>query len=86
VTTSAENNNGPKHTQNTLSNMSPSLHSDLEALFDTLSTQPPIQHCPACGFAMSHLDATFSSQQGKSWTVALPVCLKCKGLSGPSTA
>jgi hypothetical protein len=48
-----------------------------EDLFNTLSALPPLIHCPKCGFKLLHLDATFFSQNGKVWTLPLPVCPKC---------
>jgi hypothetical protein len=51
--------------------------SSMQVLFDTLSAMPPLENCPECGSIMSHLDATFLSQNGKTWNVPLRAWPKC---------
>lgn len=59
--------------------MSQNLHSALDNLFDSLTSEPPRERCSKCGSKMMHLDATFfsSGPSGKVWTVPLPVCPHC---------
>ena len=49
----------------------------MQVLFDTLSAMAPLENCPECGSIMSHLNATFLSQNGKTWNVPLRAWLKC---------
>ncbi len=59
--------------------ISQNMHSAIDNLFDTISSEPPHGRCFKCGSKMMHLDATFFSPgpSGKIWTVPLPVCPKC---------
>jgi hypothetical protein len=50
----------------------------VEELLDTLSALPPVIDCRQCGSKLLHLGATFLSEGGKVWTLALPVCPKCE--------
>jgi hypothetical protein len=49
----------------------------VEDLFNVLSAMPPLTHCRKCGSKLFHLDATFLSDSGKTWTLPLPFCSRC---------
>jgi hypothetical protein len=51
----------------------------VEEIFDTLAALPPLLRCKECGSELLHLDTTFFSEQGKAWTLPLPVCPNCDG-------
>jgi hypothetical protein len=48
-----------------------------EKVFDTLSELAPLVHCPECGSNLLHMNTTFFSERGKTWTLPLPVCPCC---------
>jgi len=48
-----------------------------EKLFNGLSSVAPLLHCPKCGSLLRHMDATFSSQHGKTWSITLPLGEQC---------
>jgi hypothetical protein len=55
----------------------PATVEDVEGWLNELCGMPP-RICPECGSAMMIRSATFSWPEGiKSWTVPLPICLKC---------
>jgi hypothetical protein len=50
----------------------------IDQLFDTLSALPPLIYCRKCCTKLLQVHATFCSDSGKSWTLALPVCKNCE--------
>jgi len=57
--------------------MSQTLRSAVEHLFDSLSVMPSRATCAKCSSELLHLNATFFSSGGKIWSVPLPACPKC---------
>jgi hypothetical protein len=51
-------------------------------LLDMLAAQPPVLNCPRCGEPLLQMDATFLSQNGKTWMIPLPVCMSCNHADG----
>lgn len=58
---------------------SQNLQSDINAFLDGLPDDPSHAQCSQCGASLVYLDATFFTKgpQGRTWSVPLPVCLKC---------
>ena len=50
-----------------------------DKLLNMLSTQPPVTYCPYCKSLLVHIDTTFESQNGTTWTIPLPICQTCAG-------
>lgn len=59
---------------------------DVERLLNNLCGMPPAK-CPNCGVEMAHMSVTFfTSENDKSWTAPLPICVACAPTASSATA